>query len=566
MQRREFLQQVGVAALAAAPQGAGHGANAAAALHERERAPKVFVYDDGRHGAPLYQYAPPLSPEDFVFSIDQLVDAGADAIVYMVGLEGGVALYDSRVAQKWGDNTKKWNHPVFYRAARHLRALIESGHDPLDLLCERAHAKGLHFIAANWVALEGGDTPQVRGHGRKSDFVYDHPQYQVGSDSHRLAEHVHPHRLSFLHEAVREERFRVYEELLARYATDGVELNLLDLAPFCRFGEVERLAPLLTAWLRRLKSSAASAAAAQGRAKRIYARIPALESAWRLFGYDVATWVRDGLVDGLVCCPGLMEAPLEHNFDLSHLVALARGTSCQIVHGFSDLLGRQLRRAATQPMVWAAAANAYAQGADGFAIVEYHWTPNGWPLTEKDHGTLRLLSHRDLLATADKLYRVRSLMRGRTEGEWLPGASSPLPQPLQTGTAVNVEMRISDDLQRWHSEGRLEEVKLRVRITSIEPSLNDVRVELNGEAFSSEHLELSDLTYRQYELGALNPYSFIYEYALPPELFPRVGVNQIAVTLLKRDPNIDVEFSVYDVDCKIRYRRHRHFRSEPLDY
>ena len=60
-----------------------------------------------------------------------------------------------------------------------------------------------------------------------------------------------------------------------------------------------------------------------------------------------------------------------------------------MIAGFSDLLGRQLERAATQPMIWAAASNAYARGADGFAIVEYHWTPNGWPWTSEEYETLR---------------------------------------------------------------------------------------------------------------------------------------------------------------------------------
>ena len=31
----------------------------------------MFVYDDGRHASPLYQFAPPLSADDIVFTVDQ---------------------------------------------------------------------------------------------------------------------------------------------------------------------------------------------------------------------------------------------------------------------------------------------------------------------------------------------------------------------------------------------------------------------------------------------------------------------------------------------------------------
>ena len=65
----------------------------------------------GAHAAPLYQFAPPLTPEGFLATVDQLVGSGFDTLVYFAGLEGGVALYDSQVSQKWGDNVDTWKQP-----------------------------------------------------------------------------------------------------------------------------------------------------------------------------------------------------------------------------------------------------------------------------------------------------------------------------------------------------------------------------------------------------------------------------------------------------------------------
>ena len=159
----------------------------------------------------------------------------------------------------------------------------------------------------------------------------------------------------------------------------------------------------MTQWIRDLRAVARNAEADQGRRKRIYVRIPAHPDAWRALGYDVPLWVSDGLVDGLICQPGLTQGPVDQDPDLSGAVALTNGTQCRVLASFQNVLGRQLKQYATPPMIWAAAANAYAQGADGFGIGDAHWTPNGWPWTHDEYQTLRLLGHPEMLATADKL-------------------------------------------------------------------------------------------------------------------------------------------------------------------
>src|SRR5205823_4865474 len=111
MQRRQFLQALGAAAPGALA-GQLPAANAPTP-GARPAEPRVFFYDDGRHASGLYQFAPPLTPADFTFTVDQLVASGVDTLLYMAGLEGGVVQYDSRVAPKWGDNVRQWQHPIF---------------------------------------------------------------------------------------------------------------------------------------------------------------------------------------------------------------------------------------------------------------------------------------------------------------------------------------------------------------------------------------------------------------------------------------------------------------------
>ena len=94
--------------------------------------------------------------------------------------------------------------------------------------------RGSGSFPSNPVTLSGGDRATDGGLGRKSDFVYEHPEFQVGEEDDPRASDASTTRFSFLHPEVREERFQVSEELLARYETDGIELNMTDFVPFCQ--------------------------------------------------------------------------------------------------------------------------------------------------------------------------------------------------------------------------------------------------------------------------------------------------------------------------------------------
>ncbi len=563
MRRRNFLTAMG-----AAPGAAAQTSKPPASSQRNAAEPSVFFFDDGRHAAGLYQFEPPLTAADHVFTVDQLIHSGVDTYVYGATLEGGVVQYDSRVAQKWGDNVKKWKHVVWYRASRVLNQLIADGHDPLKLLIDRCHQNGIWFLASCYVNLAGGDRATHGGLGRKSDFVYDHPEFQVGPDSDPRARDLPPDRFNFLHPELQRERFTVAEELLTRFETDGIELNLADpdLAfPFCRFSEAGKLAPVLTEWIRRVKAAARAAEQAQGRRKRIYARIPAHPGTWPIAGYEVPRWVNEGLVDGLICVSNDVET-MDQDLDLEAVVRLTRGHSCRVLASFCNTLMRQIQKYATPPMIWAAAASAYAQGADGVGLGDAHWTPNGWPWTSDEYSTLRLLGHPELLATADKHYHVRSAQQGAPRRSWLPGAQRRLPRRLSAGETLEVPLRVADDLASFHREQKLKSVRLQVRLTNFQPSGDRIRVELNGVPLPESSAEKNDLTYRLLDFGAASPYGYVFDYRLAPEHFPANGHNTIRVTLVESDTTLDLPREVHDVDCLVEYRPHRNFQRPPIQY
>ena len=109
MQRRKFLRTVGTVAPGALAAPLAHAASPG--KHNiknlsKQKEPRVFFFDDGRHAADLYCFEPPVTPEDHTFIVDQLANSGVDALVYFASVEGGSALYDSKAVQVWGDEVK----------------------------------------------------------------------------------------------------------------------------------------------------------------------------------------------------------------------------------------------------------------------------------------------------------------------------------------------------------------------------------------------------------------------------------------------------------------------------
>ena len=480
-------------------------------------------------------------------------------------------LYDSKVAQLWGEEVKQWTHYVWYRAGRILRQLIDQGHDPLKILCDRCHETGILMIASAWVSLQGGNRTQHEGLGRWGAFAMDNPQFQVGNDPDPRAKGILKTRFNFLHEEVRKERFRLFEELLAQYETDGIELNLTTTMPFCQFGQASQLFPVMTQWIRDLREVADKAEQDQGRRKQIYARIPAHPDAWKMVGYDVPTWIEERLIDGFFCEGSYNEDEgLVQDVDCTTLVQLARDTRCRVNFACHNNLGRQFARHATAPMIWAAAANAYDQGVDGIAMADHLWTPHGWPWTADEYQTLRMLGDPKLLQAVDKYYMVRSTTKNIDSMSWMPGRSDFLPKELVEGDSVEVSFRVADDVPHWRKLGRVKSVILRIRFASIIPEVDEIQVEFNHRPLPDSILQKVDMTYRlvgQVSTShSIGPYGYAYDYHLSPEHDLRHGRNFLKVTLLKKDPDIAANLSLLNVDCKIEYRLHRNFEQRPIEY
>ena len=115
--------------------------------------PRIMFDHDGRHPL-IYMYEPPIYREELEAAVDELAGTPVEALMLMLG-DIRSLLYETRAGELWGQNVQQWPHAIWRRAHQNFTALIQRGEDPLRVLCNRAHAKGM-LLYATLLTQQGG--------------------------------------------------------------------------------------------------------------------------------------------------------------------------------------------------------------------------------------------------------------------------------------------------------------------------------------------------------------------------------------------------------------------------
>ena len=499
--------------------------------------PRMMFYHDGRHPL-IYMYEPPMQKEEYEAAVDELVGTPIEAIMFCMG-DGRTVLHDTQVGELWGDNVKKWPHVIFRRAHQNARELIRKGHDPLHIICERAHEKGLLVYPTLLVQQGCGE-----GDVRCSNFRFDNRHLEIGAKGD-LDDFPGRNLLDFKHDEVRDERFALIEETLNKYSVDGFELQLNYGIHYFHPDEVEQGRSIMTAWIRRVNEAVKKS----GRDRELAIRVPASIDGCMSMGLDLRAWIKQGLADVIIAQTYSGPELIDQTVDFGPLVEAAKGKKTRIHAAIQSHLDSDRLSEGTIEMVRATACNYWEQGVDGLYLA--HWFGN-WPYQASFYEKLRELSHPEVMASKDKFYFVPT-STGRYPAPSLePGVTMQLPATLQVDKAKKVRFKVSDDLARWRKVGRVHEVLLRIRISDT-TELDKLRFRFNGKELPDELLRKINQMYRmsapRYRTGSC--YWFIYR--LHRTYWPRKGQNTVEVTLLKRDAGVTPDVSVRDVELEIKY-------------
>ena len=259
--------------------------------------PRTFYDHDGRHPL-IYMYEPPMLKEELEAAVDELLGTPVEALSLTLG-DAQSLLYDSRAGQLWGQNIKKWPHLIWKRGHQNLTHLIKAGHDPLQVLCDKAHAHGLSLYAMllpqqgpRERMLQSWENPRFAA----ADWQRDVQPLEIGNKGGVDWAWPGFRALDFAYAEVREQNLAIVEEVLAGYPVDGFELQL-NYCPYYFYpDEVEAGLGIMTEWIGQVYALVKKS----DLERELVLRVPADVDGCRAVGLDPLEWMRRGIVDAIV--------------------------------------------------------------------------------------------------------------------------------------------------------------------------------------------------------------------------------------------------------------------------
>ena len=516
--------------------------------------PHIMFDHDGRHPL-IYMYEPPIHKEEFEAAVDKLAGTPVEALMLTLG-DARSLLYDTRAGELWGQNIKMWPHLIWRRAHQNFKKLIKEGNDPLRIICDRAHAKGM-LLYTTLLVQQGGRERMLQSWEKEGfdddDWRLDVQPLEIGASGEVDPSFPGYRCLDFKHEEVRDKTLAVIEEVLTDYPIDGFELQLNYQPYYFHPNEVEAGRPVMTEWIRRVYTAVKES----GSERELAIHVPASIEGALSVGLDAREWMREGIVDVLIA-EGLGD--VDATVDFRPLVEAAEGSACRIHAAISNRLNSDRLSFAPIEMLRAAACNYWEQGVDGLYMA--HWFAS-WPYGSDFYEKLRELPHPDIMGAKDKSYYIPTETNSPPRLEMHPGITMQLPANLEVEAPIQLDFTVSDDLLRWGRVGRVHEVLLRVRIAAC-TELDRLRFKLNGKELSSSRLRKINQMYRmsapRYRVSGQ---WFIFR--LDRDSWTLKGSNSLEVTLLARDPDVTPQIYVRDVELEIKYLMGKHFHRGFVD-
>ena len=470
---------------------------------------RTIYFNDARHYY-LFVFEPPMAMEDAWRPVDEAAGTAVDTFSY--GVERGDGLfYPSKVGMRFGADIQPFEQAAYWRVWHNMQSLIDRGLDPLTVLIDRAHEKGMDFFASVRLGCYGGMDPglNTKTGGR-----------------------------GYVNKQVRDHVFAVLEELATDYATDGLELDFAAPPGGASFyfqpDDVPEYTPVMTEWVRGVTAMVRSRPAGAG---EIGARIYPTREANEAAGLDVATWLEERLVDfvvPMVYAHNVVDAdmPIDWLIDAAHRNDVAVYPMISPYYTDDSRVRLGGRQHATPEMMRGAAASYWDRDADGM----YTWFL-AWPLGDPERRILTELGDPDLARQGDKRYVVRR----SSEYSDLHGIESPLPLEIQAddvGASHAIPFYISDDPEA--DADRIANIALRVNVKDL-VFADRLSFHLNGQPLSNENIARSPS-------DLIAPYVGQWLEFTLSEVRPRKGRNTLEIALETRADGLVSPLVIEDVE------------------
>ena len=516
--------------------------------------PRIMFDHDGRHPL-IYMYEPPIQREELEAAVDELAGTPVEALMLMLG-DVRSLLYKTRTGEVWGQDVEKWPHIIWRRASQNFAHLIEEGNDPLRVLCDRAHAKGM-LLYAQLLGQQGARERMLKSWEKEGfdadDWQCDLQPLDIGNKGGVERDWPGYCCPDFARSEVREGTLAVIKEVMSDYPVDGFELELNYWPYYFHPDEVESGRQIMTEWIGQVHAAVKESDAE----RELAVRVPVDVEGGLAVGLDPLGWMRAGIVDVVIPEASVNVDP---EADFRPFVEAAGETPCRIIAAIKNMVDSDRVGEARIEMMRAAACNYWAQGIDGIYMA--HWFA-GWPYGAEFYEKLREIAHPEVMAAKDKFYRLPTTNNAPAKPVIAPETPNSLPLELEVGEPVQIEFSTSDDLPRWDAVGRVHEVLLRVFVQG-NTELDRLDFKFNGAVLPDRLLRKINQMYLmsapRYRMGG-----YWYIFLLDREFWPIEGKNKLEVTLLERDAEVEEQVYVHSVEMEIKYLMGRNFHRGFVD-
>ena len=324
----------------------------------------ITVYDPWGFGGAAMPYRNPViedlaknNPQGWKKAVEAIVDvhaeAGVDTIVHCV-FSGFTHLFPASVSKVayhvehsscWGNI---WGKP--------WKRLTEAGYDFIEIALNQAHRRGLTFLAG----LRMNDRHSCR---QKEKLYLEHPEWHLEG---------FPGGFDYSKQVVRDRMLAFVKEVLDQYEVDGIEYDWMRWVHVFPRGTEKKNGALLTDFHRRTRELVNQAARKRGRKLLFGVRVPHVLKQCQEVGFDVPTWIEEGLVDYIA--PSHF-GHMDYNARIEDFRKLTEGTHCRVYpstqgHGWT---GPSRLQEYGPEHYYAVAHNWYAFGADGIQTYNYQF-------------------------------------------------------------------------------------------------------------------------------------------------------------------------------------------------
>lgn len=503
----------------------------------------IYNWDGAPHG---YDEVPQSLAAFLERTYAPLVDTQVGALFWCVGEHA--ARWPSAALEPLGDiHGRRYEGAGPYVHTENIRRMLERGEDPQAALVERGRALGLHVYASVRMNDNHFDGAQVEDlarlhHTELTRLRRDHPEWLLG----RRTSEWFALSWDLSVPEVRRHRLDHVREVCQRYDWDGVELDWQRHAFHLPADDAFRLRYLLTDVQRAARRLADDLAARRGRPFRVAARVAGDLHVCAQLGYDVETWVREGLVDLLIPAGGAATDP---SVDVAGFAELCRPHGVAVYPGFDGGLpdphvGPEAPPDKDRLRTRAIAARHWHLGADGIYVFNWH----GGRDTRRE--LLCQVGDPRTLAGVDKVYAAthRCLVaegpwRGAYRNDRVRGEVPVALKETVTDAGPAVPFDLADDLTT--RPPRALELRLHLR--------DWVRGDEVAVRWDGRELSAPVVTYAADPLGiaAVSPAAWL-RYPIAPSAAGR-GRHLVEVVLRRRHPQLACDLVLTDVELVVAY-------------